>query len=306
MSTRRQFLQGAASLAALAALGPGVARPGLAAEPLLQRAIPSSGERLPVIGLGTSRTFDATLAAETLDPLLQVVRTFFEGGARLIDTAPSYGRAEAVSGELVARSGHQGEVFWATKVSSRGLAAGRRQLEQSFAALRTARLDLVQVHNLIDTGTQLGLLRELREEGRVRYLGITHYLDAAHDDLLATLGREKVDVVQLNYAVGERNAERRLLPYCRDHGIAVLVNRPFQRGTLFQKVRGQQVPVWAVEELQATSWAQLMLKYLLADEAVTAVLPATSNPRYMADNLAAGRGPLPDATQRARILEAFA
>lgn len=306
MPSRRRFLQHSASLAALTALTPWLPAGAFAAGSLLQRQIPSSGELLPVIGLGTSRTHDVALSEAALAPLREVLRTLVNGGASLIDTAPSYGRAEAVCGALAAEDGMRRKLFLATKVSSTGRSAGERQLAASFAALKTDILDLVQVHNLQDTATQLGLLRELKQQGRVRYIGITHYLDSAHERLLEVLRREPVDFVQFNYSIGERNAERELLPYCADKGIATLINRPFQRAALFDRVRGQALPDWAAVELDASSWAQLMLKYILAHPAVTAVIPATSNPRYMADNLLAGQGRLPDAAQRKRIAELFA
>lgn len=306
MPSRRRFLQHSASLAALTALTPWLPAGAFAAGSLLQRQIPSSGELLPVIGLGTSRTHDVALSEAALAPLREVLRTLVNGGASLIDTAPSYGRAEAVCGALAAEDGMRRKLFLATKVSSTGRSAGERQLAASFAALKTDTLDLVQVHNLQDTATQLGLLRELKQQGQVRYIGITHYLDSAHERLLEVLRREPVDFVQFNYSIGERNAERELLPYCADKGIATLINRPFQRAALFDRVRGQALPDWAAVELDASSWAQLMLKFILAHPAVTAVIPATSNPRYMADNLLAGQGRLPDAAQRKRIAELFA
>ncbi len=306
MPSRRRFLQHSASLATLAALTPWLPADAFAASPLLRRPIPSTGELLPAVGLGTSRTHDVALSEAALAPLREVLRTLVNGGASLIDTAPSYGRAEAVCGALAAEDGMRDKLFLATKVSSSGRAAGERQLAASFAALKTDSLDLVQVHNLQDTATQLGLLRELKQQGRVRYIGVTHYVDSAHERLLEVLRREPVDFVQFNYSIGERNAERELLPYCADKGIAVLINRPFQRAALFDRVRGRALPDWAAVELGATSWAQLMLKFILANPAVTAVIPATSNPRYMADNLQAGRGRLPDAAQRRRIIELFA
>lgn len=303
MPTRRAFVRQTALLAALATL-PG--RHLWAWQTLLERPIPSTGERLPVIGLGTSRTHDVALDAAAMAPLLEVLRTFVNGGARLIDTAPSYGNAEPVCGALVQQLDAREKVFLATKVSSRGEQAGRRQLENSFQALRTRQIDLVQVHNLQDTHTQLRLLREQKAAGRIRYIGITHYRDAAQDDLLATLRREPgIDFVQVNYSVGERQAEKRLLPWCADRGVAVLINRPFARGQLLSRVRDQPLPDWAIE-LDATSWAQLLLKFILAQPAVTTVIPATSNPRYMADNLLAGQGRLPNARQCRRIAAAFA
>jgi aryl-alcohol dehydrogenase-like predicted oxidoreductase len=271
---------------------------------LLQRAIPASGEMLPVIGLGTSRTFDVRLDDDSLEPLDGVMRTFINGGATLIDTAPSYGNAEAVTGALLERTGTQDKAFLATKVSASGRERGMAQFTASLRALQTNKLDLVQVHNLQDTHTQLALLRELKEQGQLRYIGITHYLEAAHDDLLEVLAREPVDFVQLNYSVAERNAEKRLLPYCADHGIATLINRPFQRGYLFDRVKDKPLPDWAME-VDATSWAQLLLKFILAHPAVTVAIPATSKARYMADNLKAGQGRLPDAALRERIVRAF-
>ena len=307
MPSRRRFLQHSASLAAFAALAPWLpTQPALAVSNLLQRKIPSSGELLPAVGLGTSRTHDVPLDEEHLEPLRDVLRTLVNGSASLIDTAPSYGRAEAVCGALAAEDEMRKRLFLASKVSATGRSAGQRQIAESFAALRTERIDLMQVHNLQDTETQLKLLRELKEQGKVRYIGVTHYLDSAHERLLQVLRREPVDFVQFNYSVGERNAERELLPFCADKGIAVLINRPFQRAALFDKVRGKDLPDWAMIELGASSWAQLMLKFILANQAVTAVIPATSNPRYMADNLKAGQGQLPDAAQRQRIAELFA
>lgn len=306
MPTRRRFLQHTTGVAALAALGPLLPNLSWAADSggLLRRRIPSSGELLPAVGLGTSRTHDVPLDEAHLAPLREVMATLIGGGASLVDTAPSYGRAEAVCGALA--TGARDKLFLASKVSSSGREAGLRQIETSFAALGTERIDLLQVHNLQDTGTQLKLLRELKEQGKVRYIGVTHYLDAAHERLLEVLRREPLDFVQFNYSIGERNAERELLPFCADKGIAVLINRPFQRAALFDKVRGKDLPEWARAELDAGSWAQLMLKYILATPAVTAVIPATSKTRYMADNLQAGHGRLPDAAQRRRIVELFA
>ena len=304
MPTRRQFIQHTALLAGMASLAALLPPFALAREGLRSRPIPTSGEVLPVIGLGTSRTHNVGLDDAQLQPLLEVLRVFIEGGARVIDTAPSYGRAEAVSGELVQRLGVRQQVFLASKVSSSGRERGLAQIEASFRALQTEVIDLIQVHNLQDTRTQLGLLRELQQQGRIRYIGVTHYLDSAQDELLAVLQREKVDFVQFNYSVGERNAEKRLLPFCADQGIATLINRPFARGGLLAGVRGKPLPDWA-RELDATSWAQLALKFILAEPAVTTVIPATSNPRYMLDNILAGSGRLPDARQRQLIADAF-
>ncbi len=304
MPTRRHLLRRSALLASVAALGALWPTWPHAAEPLRMRPIPSSGRRLPVIGLGTSRTHDVALDDPEMARLLEVLRVLVAGGASLIDTAPSYGDADRVVGELVRRQGAREQVFLATKVSASGRERGLAQIEASLEALQTDTLDLIQVHNLQDTRTQLGLLRELKQAGRVRYIGVTHYLESAHDRLLETLKQETVDFVQFNYSVAERNAEKRLLPYCADHGIATLINRPFTRGNLLSRVKGKPLPAWAAE-IDASSWAQLLLKFILAEPAVTVVIPATSNPRYMADNLLAGQGRLPDARQRQMIVDAF-
>jgi len=306
MPSRRHFLQSSSLLAAVAALGPLLPSSVWAAEGLLQRQIPSSGESLPVIGLGTSRTFNVSLDAPDMVTLQEVMAAFMGGGGRLIDTAPSYGDSQAMTGELVRRLQVRDRVFLATKVSATGRDAGLRQIETAFKQLQSERIDLIQVHNLQDTRTQLALLRELKAQGRIRYIGVTHYREPAHDDLLEVLKREPVDFVQFNYSVGARNAEKRLLPFCADKGIATLINRTYQAGELFARVKGKELPAWAREELDASSWAQLMLKFVIADPAVTAVIPATSQPRYMLDNLLAGHGRLPDAAQRERIAQAFA
>jgi aryl-alcohol dehydrogenase-like predicted oxidoreductase len=294
MQTRRQLLHRAAVLAAITYLGPLMPTLARAAEPVRMRKIPSSGELLPVIGLGTSRTHDISVDDTDMQDLLEVLRAFVEGGARVIDTAPSYGNADRVVGELVQRQSARDQLFLATKVSSTGRERGLAQIEDSFEALQSNTIDLIQVHNLQDTHTQLGLLRELKEQGRIRYIGVTHYVESAHDRLLEVLKQEPVDFVQFNYSVGERNAEKQLLPYCADNGIA----------TLISQVKGKPLPGWATE-IDASSWAQLLLKFILAEPAVTTVIPATSNPRYMADNIMAGQGRLPDERQRQLIVEAF-
>lgn len=301
---RRDIIQASAAITAMAALSPLL--PAFAANSLLTRKIPSTGEALPVIGLGTSRTFDIDVTSSEMTAALEVLKTLLAGGAKVIDTAPSYGDAQAVTGELLTRAKAHDQAFIATKVSSTGRDTGLRQIEDAFKQLQTQRIDLIQVHNLQDTATQLKTLRELKQQGRIRYIGVTHYLESAHDDLLAVLQKEKVDFVQVNYSVGARNAEKRLLPWCADNGVAVLANRTFEAGRLFAKVKGKTLPDWASAELDASSWAQLLLKFVLAHPAITVVIPATSNPRYAADNLLAGQGRLPDAALRERIVELFA
>lgn len=284
---------------ALMAAGAAGAVPAPAAG-VLQRPIPATGELVPAVGLGTWRTFDVGASAAERDPLREVLRRFVELGGRVVDSSPMYGTAETVVGDLGAELGVLPGLFLATKVWTTGREAGLAQLERSQRRLRRAPLDLVQVHNLVDWRTHLGTLRSWREAGRLRHLGITHYTASAHDELEAVMRAEPLDVVQLNYSLAEPEAEQRLLPLARDRGIAVLVNRPFAEGGLFRRVRGRPLPDWAAE-LDCGSWAQLFLKWILAHPAVTCVIPATSRPRHLEDNLAAGRGRLPDAAARRRI-----
>ncbi|CUR71180.1 2,5-diketo-D-gluconic acid reductase B [Achromobacter xylosoxidans] len=300
MPDRRRFLQAAACASLLAQ--PWAARALTTRQPMLARPIWSTGEMLPVVGLGTADTFNVSPSdAAAMAPLAQVVDALLDGRGSLIDTAPSYGLAETVTGALLAREpDRRPQVFLATKISVQGHDAARRQIEQSRRALRTDKLDLIQVHNLIDTRNQLALLRDLKRQGLTRYIGITHYTDHAHDELTELVEREKPDFLQINLSVGARNAEKRLLPACQTNGVAVLINRPFQDGALFRQVKGRPLPELAAE-IGCTSWAQLFLKFIIGHPAVTAVIPATSKPANMADNARAGFGPQPDAALRERI-----
>ena len=270
----------------------------LAAEPLMTRAIPGTGERLPIIGLGTASSF----ARADLDARLQVVKTLLDGGASLIDTAPVYLDAEAATGEVLQRLGARQRAFLATKVLIDGKAAGVESFEKSFRLLKTDVIDLMQVHNLRDTDTHLATMREYKEAGRFRYIGVTHWQSDQHDLLVDALNRYELDFVQLNYSVEDRSAENRLLPMARDKGIAVIVNVPLGRGELLKAVSGRQVPVWA-GEMGCDSFAQMLLKFVMSDPAVTSVISATSKPKHMIDNLGAARGRLPDPEERARIIE---
>jgi len=293
--------------AALGVMAAVVARPARAAAvpPILERPIPSGRETIPAVGLGTWRTFDVGASAAERAPLEEVLRRFAELGGRVVDSSPMYGAAESVVGDLAAELGLAGKLFLATKVWTSGRDAGIAQLEQSFRRLRTPRLDLAQIHNLLDWRAHLRTLREWKQAGRVRYVGVTHYTSSAYDELERVLRSEPLDFVQVNYSVGEREAERRILPLARDRGIAVLVNRPFTEGGLFQRVRGRALPPWAAE-LDCDSWAQLFLKWILAHPAVTCVIPATSRPQHLVDNMKAGAGRLPDAAARERIAAAVA
>ncbi len=300
MPDRRRFLLTAA---ATALIGPARTASALSVlTPMLARPIPASGETLPVIGLGTADTFNVSPADKTaMVPLAQVLDTLLQKGGKLIDTAPSYGQAEAVTGALLAREGAlRARTFLATKISTQGHESALRQVRQSQQALGSDKLDLIQVHNLIDTVNQLALLRDLKRQGVIRYVGITHYTEYAHDELTALVEREKPDFLQVNLSVGDRNAEKRLLPACQANGVAVLINRPFQDGALFRRIKGMKLPELAAE-IDCTSWAQVFLKFVIGHPAVTAVIPATSKPANMVDNAQAGFGRLPDAAMRERI-----
>jgi len=269
--------------------------------PLITRRIPSSGEELPVIGLGTSGPFEVGNSPRERTPLKEVLEAFFASGSKLIDTSPMYSTAESVLGELLTSSMQQ-HVFLATKVWTRGDREGMEQMKHSAEVLKHPKLDLIQVHNLLDLDTHLKTLRDWKDEGRVRYIGITHYTVGAHSDLMRIIQRDKLDFVQLNYSAATRNAEERLLPLAADRGVAVLVNRPFEDGKMFEQVEGRPLPPWAAD-VDCTSWGQLFLKYVLAHPAVTCVIPATGKVKHLHDNLAAGRGRLPDAKLRALIVQ---
>jgi diketogulonate reductase-like aldo/keto reductase len=271
------------------------------AEPLLARRIPSSGEMLPAVGLGTWRTFDVGAGAAERAPLKEVLGAFVAVGGRVVDSSPMYGAAESVVGDLASELGIAETLFLATKVWTSGREPGVTQMEQSFRRLRARRLDLMQIHNLLDWRTQLRTLRDWKAAGRLRYIGVTHYTAGAYDELERVLRAEPLDFVQVNYSIGEREAERRILPLARDRGVAVLVNRPFAEGGLFQRVRGQPLPPWAAD-LGAESWAQLFLKWILAHPAVTCAIPATSRRAHLQDNMKAGTGALPDAATRERLV----
>jgi diketogulonate reductase-like aldo/keto reductase len=299
---RRELLAGGVKVMAAAAVSSRAAAANPSDAPLV-RKIPASGEELPIIGLGTSRTFEVGDSVALRAPLREVLEGFFASGGRLIDTSPMYSSAEQVLGELLTPDMHQ-RAFLATKVWTRGARSGIEQMTHSAQMLKSARLDLIQVHNLLDLDTHLKTLREWKESGRVRYIGVTHYTVSAHPELARVLAREKLDFVQFNYSPLTRAAETRLLPLAAERGVAVLVNRPFEDGALFQAVHAKPLPAWAAD-LDATSWGQLALKYIAAHPAVTCIIPATGKLAHLQDNLAGGRGRLPDARQREAIAQAF-
>lgn len=259
---------------------------------MTKRPIPSTGELLPVIGCGTYVGFDHPPGSEVYSRLPGVLAALFAAGGSVIDSSPMYGRAETTTGELLAAAGARGRAFIATKVWTRGRAEGVRQMQQSLQALRAGRVDLMQVHNLLDWREHLATLRDWKAAGRVRYVGVTHYTASAYAELEAVLRAESLDFVQLDYAIDDRQAERRLLPLAADRGVAVLVNQPFGGGGLLRELAARPLPPWAAE-IGASSWAQLLLKFVLSHPAVTCAIPGTSRPEHMAANAAAGSGPLP-------------
>ncbi|MCO5100878.1 MAG: aldo/keto reductase [Burkholderiaceae bacterium] len=261
----------------------------------LRKPVPSTGELLPVIGLGTARRYD-----EASPVLRETLERFAGSGGRVVDTAPSYGRAEEVVGEIVEAAGLREKLFLATKVGAEGREAGRAQIEQSFRRLRTTRIDLVAVHNLRDVGTQLKTLRECKDEGRIRYLGITTSFHAQYPDFERVMRSERLDFIQVDYALDNRTAGERILPLALERGIATMVNLPFGRGRLFRAVQGRQLPEWAAD-IGCTSWAQLFLKYIVSHEAVVCAIPGTAKPEHARDNAGAARGPMPDAAERRRM-----
>jgi len=273
---------------------------------LVKRKIPSAtnGESVPVIGMGTWNTFDVGGGASERAPLVKVLEMFYAAGARLIDSSPMYGNAENVTGDLVQQLGKQSSTFYATKVWTSGRDKGLAQIEHSLRAMKTPRLDLLQIHNLVDWRTHVATLRQLKSDGRIRYAGVTHYTVGAHSEIETVLRAERFDFAQFNYSIGTRAAEQRLLPYCQEHGIGVLINRPFEEGGLFTRVRNRKLPGYA-KEIGCTSWAQVFLKYIVSHPAVTCVIPATSRPEHMQDNLQAGFAPLPDAALRERMAKDF-
>jgi diketogulonate reductase-like aldo/keto reductase len=264
------------------------------------RPIPSSGVPLPVVGCGTWRAFDVTGSREERERLGGVVRTLLDYGGSVIDSSPMYGRAEAVVGGLLAAHGWHDRVFLATKVWTSGKAAGIAQMQRSLALLGSGAIALLQVHNLLDWRTQLASLREWQQEGRIAYLGVTHYSASAHDQLEQVMRAERLDFVQLNYAIDDPAADKRLLPLASERGIAVLVNRPFGGGALLGRLAGRPLPAWAAE-LSCRTWAQILLKFVLGHPAVTCAIPGTGRPEHMRDNALAGCGSLPDARLRARM-----
>ncbi len=271
---------------------------------MFKRAIPSTGEEIPVVGLGTWRGFDIGRGDAERAPRRAVLETLLDGGGAVVDSSPMYGRAEGVAGDLLADMGRRDEAFIATKVWTRGRAAGIAEMEDSFRLLRTDTVDLMQIHNLVDWRTQLETMRGWKAEGRIRYLGYTHYRPHAFDDLMDAVRAEKVDFLQFCHSIDEPDAEDEIFPFCLDNGIATLINVPFGGGGLLSRLRGRPLPSLAAE-LGCESWAQYCLKYVISHPAVTCAIPGTANPDHMADLLAAADGPMPDEATRREMRAAF-
>ena len=299
---------GATSLAATAACSrlattsetPGAKGSTMPAGPILTKAIPATGEAIPVIGLGSSRTFDVGSADAERKPLEDVLNAFTAAGGKVIDSSPMYGNAEQVIGDLSAKLGLRKKLFVATKVWTTGAEAGVRQMEESLRKLHADPIDLMQVHNLVDVELHLDTLAEWKRKGRIRYFGITHSNDSAHEAVERVIAARKLDFLQINYSVNERDAEQRLLPLAKERGIAVIANRPFARGNLFSRVRSKPLPSWAAE-IDCQSWAQVLLKFVVSHPAITCAIPATSNVDHLKDNMNACFGRLPDEKLRTRI-----
>jgi diketogulonate reductase-like aldo/keto reductase len=299
---RRRALTLMAGAGAALAIDPHMSQ---AAEPApITRPIPSSGERLPVVGLGTWQTFDVGGDARARAPLREVLTLFAAGGGKLIDSSPMYGSSETVIGDLVADLGLRAKLLLATKVWTSGRDAGIRQMEQSFRRLRARQIDLMQVHNLVDVATHSRTLADWKQAGRVRYVGITHYTSSAYREVERWLKDGSYDFLQINYSLDEPEAAERLLPLAQDRKVAVIVNRPFGQGGMFRRTRGKALPGWA-HELGIASWAQYFLKWIVGHPAVTCAIPGTGKPEHMKDNLAAAHGALPDQALRKRMAEHF-
>ena len=268
----------------------------------IKRAIPSSGEQLPVIGLGTYQAFDIGNDSAAREALKQVLRELVAKSGSVVDSSPMYGRAEGVAGDLSAELSLRASLFLATKVWTSGKEAGIVQMEQSFQLMRTQTMDLMQIHNLLDWRTHTATLKDWKQKGRVRYIGITHYHAGAYDELERLIKTRDYDFVQLNYSIAEREAENSVLPLAQEMGVAVIANRPFAKASLFSRVRGKQLPEWA-RDFDCSSWAQFFLKYIVSHPALTCAIPATSNPKHMQDNMMAGVGRLPDAEARRRMAQ---
>jgi diketogulonate reductase-like aldo/keto reductase len=267
---------------------------------MLTRTIPTTGEELPLIGLGTWQTFD--VGASGYAALKEVLETMHAADGRLIDSSPMYGRAEEVIGNITGTMPEQNDFFYATKVWTQGASAGKAQIASSYQLMKREVMDLIQIHNLVDWQTHLPYLRQLKSEGKLRYIGITHYQDSSHNSLAELIKNEPIDFVQFNYSILSRHAEKFLLPLCADKGVATLINRPFGEGSLFRKVVNKPLPHWA-RDWGIENWGAYFLKFILSNNAVTCVIPATGDVQHAMENFQAGIGPLPDDNTREKMVK---
>ncbi len=293
---RREYLHLMAAMALTTTI------PSWMSTPIMKRTIPSSNEALPVVGVGTWQTFDVGNSSSELDPLRDVLKQLVAQQASVVDSSPMYGRSEKVVGDLSTELGINKKLFMATKVWTSGRDAGIRQMEKSFQLMGRKQMDLMQIHNLVDWRTHYKTLQQWKEEKRIRYIGITHYVDSSHDELERIISNNQMDFIQVNYAINSRHAENRLFKACQDQQVAVLVNQPFGGGGLFGRVRGKQVPDWAAE-FDCKSWGSFFLKFILAHPGVTCVIPGTAKLNHMIDNLSAGVGKLPNEKQRQQMIQ---
>lgn len=300
MYTRRQALK----LSALAGIGltiPTLAAPLYSERKVHLRNIPSTGEKLPVVGVGTWQTFDAKSSEERRKPLNQVLIELHRFGGSVIDSSPMYGSSEAVVGDLTRELDFKNQLFYATKVWTSGKQAGIRQMEASMQKMGRSQMDLMQIHNLVDWKTHVKTLKEWKEKGKIRYWGITHYVDASHGTLEQIIKSERPDFAQFNYSIRSRHAERSLLDTAAKYGTAVIINQPYESGSLFRLTRGKQLPQWAKEQ-DINSWGQYFLKFILSQKQVTCVIPGTAKPHHMVDNMGAGLGKMPDKLLRDKMI----
>ncbi len=298
---RREYLQKSATLLSLS---PFLSTSLFAndSEKMITRPIPSSNEKLPIVGLGTWQTFDVGKSESERTPLEKVLNILLEKGGKLIDSSPMYGKSESVVGDLATELKITQKLFMATKVWTTGKQAGIDQMNQSIDRMNKQPMDLMQIHNLLDWKTHLSTIRDWKEKEKIRYLGITHYTDSAYDQMIKIIQSEKIDFIQIDYSIDNTNANNKLLPLAQDKGIAVLINRPYNGGSLFRKIKGKKLPPWA-KELNINSWGQYFLKYILGNEAVTCVIPGTAKPEHILDNLGAGFGRLPSSSEQKNMID---
>ena len=299
--SRRKFMQ---AIALIASAAGGLPLAAFGNIPMLKKKIPSTGEKIPVIGMGSSRTFEVGDNQQARVNLTKVLQSFFDLGGTVIDTSPMYGSSEQVLGDLLVNVKNKQSLFMATKVWTQGREEGIAQMQQSMALLRRPVIDLIQIHNLLDWEVHWKTLKEWKHQGKVRYIGITTHRGYDHDQLAYVMENYPIDFIQFSYSIANRKAEQRILPLAAERGIATMINRPFQRGDLFRSVKGKELPAWAAE-FDCNSWGQFFLKFVVSHPAVTCTIPATSKVHHMQDNMGAGMGRMPDLQQRQKMFDYF-